>query len=171
MGRQFRAVHQLSLLFSFLKLERKTRCLSWFEDTESACCSITSNFGKLLVSLWQITNQSAIFHTRLVSILLCFGVITAYSISQHLVNDIPALLNAVLPPAFDEPSPTSGACVRLSGARACEGWALPAPAEVRLIAKSLWIPPPEWAGISPIHNNCSCVVCQIASDFPLVFAV
>lgn len=100
MGRHFRAVHQLSLLFSFLKLEWKSQCLSWFEDTGGACCSIASNFGKLFVSLWQITNQSAIFHSCLVSILLCFGVITAYSISQHLVNDISALPNVVFPPAL-----------------------------------------------------------------------
>lgn len=111
-------------------------------------CSTASNFGRPLASLWQITNQSAIFHTCLVSVLLCSGVITAYSISQHPVNDLPALLNAQLPPACRGLSP---------GWAPARGWAFPALSRWEADCSSqdpnqtLRIPPPSW--ISPLHNN------------------
>lgn len=94
--------------------------------TQSASCSTASNFGRPLASLWQITNQSAIFHSCLVSVLLCSRVITAYSISQHPVNDLSALLNAEISPASDELSPGLGS-LHVAELGMCEGWDFPAP--------------------------------------------
>lgn len=110
--------------FPEIGIENLVPC--WFGAPESSCCSITSSSGELLVSLWQIADQFAIFHTCLVSILLCSGVIdwklywTAYSISQHLGNAISALLNMVLLPAFDELSPNLG-CLYAAELSSCVG--------------------------------------------------
>lgn len=143
-GRCLSAVHQLSLLFSSLKLEWRAQRLTWFEATESACCSISSNFGKLLVyDKLLICLQ---FFIPVLSLFFCaLVVITAYSISQRLVNDISALLNVVVPPAFDEWSPSLVLACGWAEPRVCEFFQLPQCrrqiSEARLITKSFWIPP------------------------------
>lgn len=101
MGRRLSAVHQLSLLFSSLKLEWRAQRLTWFKATESAHCSISSSFGKLLV-YDKLLIRPQFFIPVLLLFCCALVVITAYSISQRLVNDISALLNVVVPRAFDE---------------------------------------------------------------------
>lgn len=99
--------------------------------------------------------------------------ITAYSISQHLVNDLSALLNMWIPPVFDELSPSLDACLQLSWARVWE-FSLLLSAGGRLLSQvhnEKVLNSPQQVGLSPILNNSSCVVFQIVSDFPLVFTV
>lgn len=128
-GKTFQSCSIIITPIYFPKIGMENLVPCWFEAQESACCSITSNSGELLVSLWQIADQSAIFHTCLISILLCFGVITAYSISQHLGNDISAFLNMVLPPAFAELSPNLG-CLYAAELSSCV-WGLSFPCSVQ----------------------------------------
>lgn len=145
MGRHLGAFHQLSLLF--ISWNWNGKLSAWVGlKTQSASCSTASNFGRPLASLWQITNQSAIFHSCLVSVLLCSHVITAYSISQYPVNDLSALWMQRSLLHLMSWAQAWAPCMWLSLARARAETSLLPPcgrqiAKVRIVAKRLRIPP------------------------------